>query len=236
MIRANDQFPPAPKSPFEVRERIRVAGILKRDRDEAAREKARAMTLDQIANGFPVDHQPAVVTPTPELIAKGVLKEYTVPVDDSGKNDVRTVVTYKRRQVITIKNMWKSGALSDEEYAALKTLAHNYEYQAIGNSTIMSNYGFSIQNRATSYDFLPRTEKESYILEYIHRAMALLSKSPHVDKQVVLLVVRDNVSLNDADCIAKIRKGTSKNIVCSYAKRLYEMVRDEIDVIEVLKA
>lgn len=236
MIGHNDSFPPAPKSPFEVRERIRVAGILKRDREEVAREKARVMTLEQIANGFPVDHQPAVVTPTPELIAKGVLKEYTVPVDDSGKNDVRTVVTYKRRQVITIKNMWKSGTLSDEEYAALKRLAHNYEYHTIGNSTIVSNYGFSIQHRATSYDFLPRTERESYILEYIRRAMGLLSKSPHVEKQVVLLVVRDNVSLNDADCIAKIRKGTAKDIVRSFAKRLYEIVQDEIDVTEVLKA
>lgn len=132
----------------------RVAGILKRDADDAERERRRAIAVAQVASGEFANLDDTVVPPTAEQLEKGDFTSYT-PRGEKGT--VRSVRTVRRRLTSQLLTLHSRGVLDDDLLAACKWYRDRYEAAQMQSAAGVAGYGASIPGDRI-YGHLPSTE------------------------------------------------------------------------------
>lgn len=132
----------------------RVAGILKRDADDAERERRRAIAVAQVASGEFANLDDTVVPPTAEQLEKGEFTSYT-PRGEQGT--VRSVRTVRRVLISQISYLLSHGVLDDDTFAACRWYKDRYEAGEMEPTASVSGYGASVRGDPI-YGHLPKSQ------------------------------------------------------------------------------
>ncbi|EQA97290.1 hypothetical protein [Sphingobium sp. HDIP04] len=135
-------------------EQDRVAEILRRDREDAERERRRAVAEKQVESGEFANLDDTVVPPTPELLKTGAFVPYT-PKGNNGT--VRSVRTVRRLLISQIAYLYSHGVLDDDLFAACRWYKDRWDAAEMEPSAPVSSYGESIRGDLV-YGHLPRSQ------------------------------------------------------------------------------
>lgn len=131
----------------------RVAGILKRDADDAERERRREIAVAQVASGEFANLDDTVVPPTAEMLEKGAFTPYTPRgLDDT----VRSVRTVRRVITDTLLVLHQRGVIDDDLFAACRWYRDRYEAAQLQAHVGVASYGESVRGDP-AFGHLPRT-------------------------------------------------------------------------------
>lgn len=132
----------------------RVAGILKRDADDAERERRRAIAVAQVASGEFANLDDTVVPPTAEQLEKGEFTSYT-PRGEKGT--VRSVRTVRRLHITQITYLLSRGVLDEDLYRACRWYRDRFDAAQLAPGAGVQSYGDSVRGDRI-YGHLPHSQ------------------------------------------------------------------------------
>jgi hypothetical protein len=109
---------------MQAEERVRVAAMIKRDRDERAREASRQLAEIEVARGLYVNLSDSVAEPTPEWLVQGDHRPFTPRQPD---DTVRVIKTVRRVTTPVVARMYIAGRLGDDHFAACMWYRERHE-------------------------------------------------------------------------------------------------------------
>lgn len=213
----------------------RVEMMLGSWRSQNRSEEALRGAVAEMEMGFTHNAHLAVLGPTPEQVAKGGFGIRPVAVDE-GANNTRTVTGFRRREQITLQTLWRDGKLRDDAYAACMWFRRWYDLAQLEPSAKVSSYEPVIPSGNKFYAHLPINEAGAEARRIIRSALYTLPREPSFAKKIFILIAVHDYSLNEADRLAKIRKGLSKVIFVRCANMLYQAKSEQIDVDKICGA
>lgn len=135
-------------------ERERVAALLRRDAEDAERERRRRIAVQQVEQGEFANLDDTVVPPTPEWSAKAETVPYTPKGEDG---TIRSVKTVRRLHISQIAYLLSHGVLDDDLFAACRWYKDRYEAAQLEPSAPVASYGESVRGDVI-YGHLPHTQ------------------------------------------------------------------------------
>lgn len=200
-----------PRIPVTHEERMRIRGLLERDKAYADAEAARLAARMEIEDGLTVNITDAVDGPTDEWLTKHQTERFTPRLEDG---TVRTVSAIRRVVTPICVRIHRAGHLTDDQLAACIWYREQYDESGLDGRIKTVDYGREVfaapQNR------LPFTPRQSEAQANLRAARGSITKRY---RQFYDLVVIGDMGVREAagNCRFDPKRATLRLTDCAQA-------------------